>query len=847
LTMYDEYAQGLIELIPDLPEIDRDACRRALSAAYFHVVRSQLTIGQDDISKQDLEEIQLLLRGMGDALESIAVFDRLNGLNRPADVENASAFVAAEALFLLAALSVDIEEPSVEDPLLEGSNYVVIESALLYMIGGYDINAVSIVRNLEVPDVGLEEAEGIDGARLINAAYVLSRIVALCRGEVRRPRQNVPLIRLPHVGRGPTDYELLLDEIRIRFHERVGDALDAYLDWLGGYRSDGYENSIRILESVRNLSIANNYPGYTAFADIYHLSSLLLVAIDRTSRRSLIYNVPRPTDGDAEVIQDFIAYLRHRSRGDEAHGGRPFLWPSTLEYVSDCLPGPNKDAVIAMPTGSGKSFVAELAITHALCSGWVLYLAPTNALAHQIRRDLTHALRPFRRVEVRAFVGWEEYTTLTEEQITLAEERHFVAVMTPEKCALAMRLYPERFANCSLCVFDECHLLNDQQRGVTADILLAQLSMVAPNIRFVLMSAMVSNPKELAEWLSSAHDGRAAPKTVRWRPSRTMRGLLFLDQNALNANFQPAKTELEQLPERRVKVKFDVPLALIAGLSGPWTMAGPPDYRVTRLPIDFEAKAARRRGGRRVSKQFDSWKNTASRQVSELLARSGMPVLCFILTSRHHAFSSANKISVEMPGALGADSPFPPLVEAWLRISDAEFGVETALRDLLRRGIAVHTSAMLQPEQAASEWMFAKRKALLMFATGTLAQGLNLPAIAVVIAGTTIGDPRKIDTVAGISRVNALILNGFGRAGRPGFSNQGIAILVSDTPFSAPVVEQLDPRHALEQYDVLGEPDAAVEVHSPIEGFLDFMLEENPEVLAVPWQHITSVRVCLLQ
>ena len=465
----------------------------------------------------------------------------------------------------------------------------------------------------------------------------------------------------------------------------------------------------------------------------------------------------------------------------------------------------------------------------------------TNALAHQIRRDLAHALQPFQQVEVRAFVGWEEYTTLTEEQINLAE-RHFVAVMTPEKCALAMRLYPERFANCSLCVLDECHLLNDQQRGVTADILLAQLSMVAPNIRFLLMSAMVSNPKELAGWLSSARGVRAVAPPVKWRPSRTMRGLLVLDQHLLEENYKQAKRKLAQLPKQlplgqdlfgeksqNVGIKFDVPFALIAGLSGPWTMAGPPDYRVVSLPITLEARAVEEQG-RLVRPQFKSWKNVASRLLSELLARFRMPVLCFILTSRHHAFSSADKVLGEMPRALGAELPFPPLVEAWLRIADAELGVETALRDLLRRGIAVHTSAMLQPEQAASEWMFAERKALLMFATGTLAQGLNLPATAVVIAGTSMGDPRERDPIAGISRVNALILNGFGRAGRPGFANQGIAMLVSDRPFWAPVVHQLDPSSVLQWYSVLGEPDAAVEVHSPIEKFLDLMLEGDQDV-----------------
>jgi replicative superfamily II helicase len=71
----------------------------------------------------------------------------------------------------------------------------------------------------------------------------------------------------------------------------------------------------------------------------------------------------------------------------------------------------------------------------------------------------------------------------------------------------------------------------------------------------------------------------------------------------------------------------------------------------------------------------------------------------------------------------------PDLVEAQLAIADAELGVETRLRGLLRRGIAVHTVAMLQVEQAAAEWMFADGKVKLMIATGTLAQGLNLPAV----------------------------------------------------------------------------------------------------------------------
>ena len=257
----------------------------------------------------------------------------------------------------------------------------------------------------------------------------------------------------------------------------------------------------------------------------YIASSLLLAAIDCTSRRTVVHNVPSPQGGGDLHLQEFSEYLRHRARGDEFLKARPFLWPSVSEYVNSCLPGPSQDAVIAMPTGSGKSFVAELAISHALASGWVLYLAPTNALTHQIRRDLAHALKPFTQIEIRAFVGHEEYTILFEEEIVFAEKR-FVAVMTPEKCALALRLSPQAFASCSLCVFDECHLLNDWHRGITVDVLLAELFLQSPKARFVLMSAMVANPEDLAEWLRSAHDGKAVPQAIKWRPSRTLRSLL---------------------------------------------------------------------------------------------------------------------------------------------------------------------------------------------------------------------------------------------------------------------------------------------------------------------------------
>ncbi len=783
---------------------------------------------------------------MADALENIAVFDRLNGVPAEPDVESACAFVAGESLSLLAAVSpplVEVEEPVEEDAIQISTSYVAIEAALLYMIGGYEVNALALVRNL--PEPIPREVQTLRDARLSNADYLLERLRDLCSGNVLPVTQGPPF-------RGydtpPPLYRNLVDEVRIWIYLELSVAISDFLNWLGGYADDGLIVARRRIGRIRRATAPPNHANYAEFADMHHLASLLAAMFERTGQRSLVQVLPPATTNDPTFALQFQTYRLARARGDAATLGRPFLWPSAYEFMQMCLPGPKCDAVIAMPTGSGKSFVAELAVADALSRGNVIYLAPTNALVHQVRRDLARSLAPFEAVQVLAFVGSGEYTRLGEEELT-GKQGRFVAVMTPEKCALALRLTPEAFEDCALCVFDECHLLNDEHRGVTADLLLAQLFRVAPKMLFVLMSAMIANPEELADWLHTARGSEAHASVTKWRPSRTLRGLLVVDREPTAAAFEAAKNELEirrTTNKKRKNVKFDAELALIAGLSGPWTFDGPADYRIANLGLQTGACATFEEVQKKIISTYQSWKNPASRLLAERLAGSGLPTINFILSSRHHAFSSASAVTTTIPNAIGDAGGFPAIVEAWLSLADCELGQPTALRNLLRRGIAVHTSAMLQVEQAAAEWMFSHGLALLMFATGTLAQGLNLPAVAVVVAGTSMGDPREAkeaDKIAGLGqRVDATILNGFGRAGRPSFSNQGLAVLVSDGPFAAPVTNQLDPALALQRYKVLGQPDAAVEVGSPIERFLDrvFVDVENFQAATVLELELTT-------
>jgi hypothetical protein len=847
--MFDAYARELLEMLPALPGLHRAACRRALSEAYLTILRTKFGLVESAVNNADLLITRSLLRRMSDALESAAVFDRLHNVVREARVEEACAFVAAESLALLTQIlpEVDHDDESVAernesdedglDGMQQIETSIAVEAALLYLIGGYDVNAVALVKHL--PSSGQRTVITLRDARLHNAEVLRERLKDFCSGRVI---SNTSL--QPTLLEGSTSplYANLCEEVRTWIYYHLAVAVSDFLAWLEGGEDDRREQASAAVDQVRRATAPKGGLATIEFADMHHLAALLAAAFDRTATRSVAHVLPPPPTEDPSFLSQFRAYVIRRVQGTREQSGRPFLWPSALEFIKKCLPGPSRDAVVAMPTGSGKSFVAELAIVHALSHGSVLYLAPTNALVHQVRRDLEHALKPLENIKVLAFIGSGEYTGLDEEGLATAQGR-FIAVMTPEKCAVALRLDPQVIATCELCVFDECHLINDEQRGITADVLLAQLFHLAPTMRFLLMSAMVANPQQLADWLHSARQQDARASVTKWRPTRTLRGLLAVDGDGLDESFITAKQALETAVKKsegtkrpRKKMSFDAPLSLIAGLSGPWTLDAN-DYRVTRLGITVAAAATVKPG--RIGAVIPSWKNPATRILAEKLASMEIPTIGFILTSRHHPFTLARDVTTEIPGRVPEGTTFPTLVEAWLAIGDSELGVETELRSLLHRGIAVHTSAMLQVEQAAAERMFQHGLARLMFATGTLAQGLNLPAIAVVVSGTKMGDPRDADKIPGLgSRVDAAILNAFGRAGRPTFSNQGVAILVSDKP-SVWKSQDTISSQTLAASEVLTRPDAGIKIGSPVTRFFDRMLADASPILGATSEDLT--------
>ncbi|MDR4504432.1 MAG: DEAD/DEAH box helicase [Candidatus Scalindua sp.] len=817
--MYDEFAEDCLKQLPELDDTDWKECRRRLSRLYFALIQLRLNGSELGESKESIEKACDYLRRLANAMEQY-LFNESEGHDEDALKRMRShAFIAAEAIDLWCSFAKAVRD---DGNVGVDMAYARIESALLYLASEYQINAHCSVN--EVKGQLFLETYDHDQRDIEIISYLQNVICALATGKLDNI-QNALSINY--------DQYNSLVAARIAAMVRLADLVKFYCRWL-----TGSVVTVNIEEELKQLSqkLRPATKTFTAvpFSDLLHLCTLLIHVVHSSKPLSLMHNLPRPEmQGDRRVeYERYLASratlgqgIKTRQMGSVEYERylasratqRPFLWPSAKEYVEDTFPGPKADAIVVVPTGSGKSFIAELACSQAMQNGWVLYLAPTNALVNQVQRDLQIAFKLFHGIQILSFVGGQEYTSLAGEHLETPPEMS-VAVMTPEKCAMAFRINPNIFENCRLCIVDEFHTINDDYRGITLDLCLAQILTLNSETRLLLMSAMVSNGDDVTEWLHKLRDGQEVPLIqIPWRPCRTLRSLLFVNQEKTEEALSIARSQFDVLSPTRKFVKFDVPLGLLGGMCLRWEENGnEEDYVSIPVPFTFESKAKQGTSGLLGDDaDFKSWKNTAGRQLSEQFYNAGFNVLCFILTSRHHVFSSAEKCE------LNSDIVLDQHTEGLIGLANAELGVPSKVDELLRKGVGVHSSAMLDSEQAAVERSFGNRSIRLLFATRTLAQGLNLPADIVVVAGSSLGDSRKADNIGGVRGAEATILNAFGRAGRAMVANHGLAVLVSDDPFFGPLLEHVGVDVVIQSYRLLSVSDRCVQVSSPIKSFVE--------------------------
>ncbi|MFW9921999.1 MAG: ATP-dependent DNA helicase [Candidatus Thorarchaeota archaeon] len=173
-----------------------------------------------------------------------------------------------------------------------------------------------------------------------------------------------------------------------------------------------------------------------------------------------------------------------------------------------------ENIVLAIPTASGKTLVAELAMLKAILSrkGKAIYLVPLKALASEKFDDFSE----FEKIGIRVIQSTGDFDS---EDYKLA--KYDLIICTNEKIDSLLRHEVKWINELEIIVTDEVHLIDDSSRGPTLEVVLARLKRLAPHTQILALSATINNADEIAEWLD------AELIQSDWRPVQLSEGVYY--------------------------------------------------------------------------------------------------------------------------------------------------------------------------------------------------------------------------------------------------------------------------------------------------------------------------------
>ncbi len=160
-----------------------------------------------------------------------------------------------------------------------------------------------------------------------------------------------------------------------------------------------------------------------------------------------------------------------------------------------------RNLLLCMPTAAGKTLLAELAMVREVIEGGkCLYVVPLKAIANEKFKSFLK----WEEIGIRIGISTGDYSSRDEH---LADCD--IIVTTCEKADSLLRNNASWMRNVSCLVVDELHLIDDADRGVNLEVLIAKMF---DRVRIIGLSATVRNYEEIAEWLN------ADCYVSEWRP-----------------------------------------------------------------------------------------------------------------------------------------------------------------------------------------------------------------------------------------------------------------------------------------------------------------------------------------
>ncbi len=392
-----------------------------------------------------------------------------------------------------------------------------------------------------------------------------------------------------------------------------------------------------------------------------------------------------------------------------------------------------RSVLVAAPTGAGKTIVAEFAVFLAMFepSAKIFYTAPMKALSNQKYTELV------------AQYGASDVGLLTGDTNINARAR--IVVMTTEVLRNMLYADSDLLTDLSYVVMDEVHYLADRFRGAVWEEVIIHLP---AHVRMISLSATVSNAEEFGDWL------------------QVVRG----DTDVIVSESRPVPLEQHVLVRSKLLDLFD------SSGTAATHRVNPELVQLARAGGHVPHRGRQHHPRRWEKRPGGDGRMDRSEVVGMLGAKNLLPAIFFIFSR------------------VGCDQAVRQLVRSGIRLTDAAEReeireiVEDRCRTLrdddlavlgywewldgLQRGVAAHHAGLLPAFKEVVEELFQRRLLRVVFATETLALGINMPARTVVL--------EKLEKFNGEARVP--ITPGeytqlTGRAGRRGIDTEGHSVI----------------------------------------------------------------------
>lgn len=398
----------------------------------------------------------------------------------------------------------------------------------------------------------------------------------------------------------------------------------------------------------------------------------------------------------------------------------PFELDDFQKDACNCIDN-GESVVVCAPTGAGKTVIAQHAIHRALEQGLrVFYTTPLKALSNQKYYDFGEKY------------GQDKVGLLTGD--TSINRNAQIVVMTTE--VFRNMLYGTNFGavadnmkDVRYVVLDEVHYMNDEQRGTVWE---ESIIYCPTNVQIIALSATVANAQELTDWINTVH----------------------------------SKTELVDTDFRPVPLRFfyfdsSQPYKLLPLL----TPSGQLNKKIKPEKREFHK-------GKRKSP-----KSPVNDVIRNLAQNDMLPAIYFTFSRKKCDEQMERCASLELVSR-AEQAQIKQFIDEY--IAEYPHLYNNKHLDYLMCGVASHHAGLLPAWKNLVEKLFQKGLIKVVFATETLAAGINMPARTTVISSTS----KRTDSGHRMLTASEF-LQMSGRAGRRGMDEIGYVVIVG-TPFQTP-------------------------------------------------------------